>query len=219
MQTAVVIIDDDPVFREAIRRSLARGGRFRVAAECDRIDVGLEAVRIHQPGLVIVDRSTDPGWGPDTLATLRSVCAAAQVLTVGDGADGSGADGTAPTDADAHADVHDLEAITGALLQLQQQRDQPGTSQRRRTRVHPRGRSPYVTGDRIQVRDDDGTPRVAVVSDAIATDSLDDARRWRLLCRWADPDGASMAIPVYCDDHGHGPLIVDPSGALAPRTP
>ena len=50
----VVVIDDHPLIRLALKTSLEPGGRYRMLAEC-RGSEGLAAVQQHSPELVILD--------------------------------------------------------------------------------------------------------------------------------------------------------------------
>ena len=66
--------------------------------------------------------------------------------------------------------------------------------------------APYATGDRIQLVFD-GVRRSVVVGAVIGIPAPDPLRRWRLLCR-DEATGASIDLPVYCGDDGHGELLL-----------
>ncbi len=78
-------------------------------------------------------------------------------------------------------------------------------------------RTPYAAGDLVLITNGERT-RIAVVSSYVETTSLDDGRRWRLLCRWADDPESIVDELVYCDSDGIGDKV-RPADELARERP
>ena len=77
---AVVVIDASPDFRWILRRVFQRKGGFDVVGDTDDAAHGLELVRHHQPGLVLIDVD-DPGTDVAGLVQqLRTSCPQASVV-------------------------------------------------------------------------------------------------------------------------------------------
>lgn len=105
MPTAVLLIDDDPAFRELARRVLS-GTDFVVVGEADTVATGLAAAMELRPDAVLVDVGLPDGdgitlarelavlpWGPRVVLTSVDADAASA-----DDVRESGAQGFAPKD-------------------------------------------------------------------------------------------------------------------------
>lgn len=89
MQTiGVAIIDDHPLFREGVARTLAESGRFAVLGQGESSDDALRIARESRPDILLLDLSM-PGGGLETIAAVRRLVPEQKivVLTVSEAAD------------------------------------------------------------------------------------------------------------------------------------
>ncbi len=70
MGPTLLIVDDHPAFRRAVRRTLSAGG-FDVIGEADGVQTALAAVGRLKPGIVLVDVHLGDGNGFEIAETLR----------------------------------------------------------------------------------------------------------------------------------------------------
>ncbi|RMF33716.1 MAG: DNA-binding response regulator [Alphaproteobacteria bacterium] len=68
---SIVLVDDHPLYRDGVVRTLNESRRFRVVAEGGTADEAVELVRAHRPALALVDISM-PGSG---ITAARRICA------------------------------------------------------------------------------------------------------------------------------------------------
>ena len=84
----VAVIDDHPLFREGVTRSLAEFKRFEIVCEGSTRDDAVKAVQDHRPDIVLLDISM-PGGGLGALDSILALQPAQKVvmLTVSEAAD------------------------------------------------------------------------------------------------------------------------------------
>lgn len=75
----VVICDDQSELRAAIRQALDRRARYAVVAEAADGDSAVDAVRSHQPDILILDVNM-PGGGPEVARAVRRLHPSIHVL-------------------------------------------------------------------------------------------------------------------------------------------
>ena len=68
----VLVVDEAPLMREAIRCCLERDGRFAVVGEADTAATALEFVSSHRPALVVTDLALPGRSGLELIRDLRS---------------------------------------------------------------------------------------------------------------------------------------------------
>jgi two-component system nitrate/nitrite response regulator NarL len=96
----VVIVDDHPLFREGVARTLNFAPDIEVVAEGQNSSDAIKMVQEHLPDIILLDISM-PGGGIETARTIKKVCPTAKIgmLTVSEREDdvmqslGAGADG------------------------------------------------------------------------------------------------------------------------------
>ncbi|KPH96987.1 two component transcriptional regulator, LuxR family [Actinobacteria bacterium OV450] len=93
----VVIADDEPVVRRALRAAVESTGEFHVVAEAADGHEAVEAVRVHLPDILLLDVRMPRMDGVETTTALRAPRPA------GDAAAGADAEGDAGADAGADA--------------------------------------------------------------------------------------------------------------------
>lgn len=84
----VAIIDDHPLFREGVARSLIESGRFAVLGEGGSCDDALRIARKKRPDILLLDLSM-PGGGLQAIAAVRQIIPDQKivVLTVSEASD------------------------------------------------------------------------------------------------------------------------------------
>jgi two-component system, NarL family, nitrate/nitrite response regulator NarL len=84
----VAIIDDHPLFREGVARTLAESGRFAVTGQGGTSDDALQIARDKRPDILLLDLSM-PGGGLEAIAAVRRLIPDQKivVLTVSEVAD------------------------------------------------------------------------------------------------------------------------------------
>ena len=75
----VVIVDDTPDLRELMRMALTRGGMEVVGEAGDGL-AGIEAVRLEDPDVVLLDLSMPVMDGLEALPSIRSLVPAAKII-------------------------------------------------------------------------------------------------------------------------------------------
>ncbi|WP_328764584.1 MULTISPECIES: response regulator transcription factor [unclassified Streptomyces] len=96
----VVIADDEPVVRRALRTSVESTGEFHVVAEAADGHEAVEAVRAHLPDILLLDVRMPRMNGVEATAALRAPRSGA------DGGSDAGADAGADSGAEAAAAAH-----------------------------------------------------------------------------------------------------------------
>jgi two-component system nitrate/nitrite response regulator NarL len=89
MQTVgVAIIDDHPLFREGVARSLIESGRFNVLGQGGSCDDAVRIARTKRPDILLLDLSM-PGGGLEAIAAVRQLIPNQRivVLTVSEASD------------------------------------------------------------------------------------------------------------------------------------
>ncbi len=81
MSHSVVIIEDEPPARAKLARFLAEYEDFRVAAEADTVESGIEAIRSASPDVVYLDIQLGTQSGFDVLDGVRGVASPLIVFT------------------------------------------------------------------------------------------------------------------------------------------
>lgn len=82
MQLTVVLIDDIADIRLLLREMLAREGTFKVVAEAANGRAGIEAVRKHQPDVVLLDVAMPLMDGMEALPEIRRCCPRACIVVL-----------------------------------------------------------------------------------------------------------------------------------------
>lgn len=70
-QVTLVVVDDHPLFREGVVRSMEETGRFRVVAEGTCCDDAVRLAREQRPDILLVDLSM-PGGGLEAIKLIRA---------------------------------------------------------------------------------------------------------------------------------------------------
>ena len=78
----LLVVDDHPVFREALAHALEGEAGFEVVAQANDGFAGVEAWRRHRPDVTLLDVSMFGMGGIETLRRIRSIDAAARVLVL-----------------------------------------------------------------------------------------------------------------------------------------
>jgi DNA-binding NarL/FixJ family response regulator len=78
----VVIIDDYADLRSLLKRFLERHGAFTVAASCGNARDGIDAARVEQPDLVLVDLNLPDMNGIEAIGPLREAAPAARIVVL-----------------------------------------------------------------------------------------------------------------------------------------
>lgn len=96
----IVVVDDHPLFREGVARTLNSDPNIEVVAEGQNSEDAIKLAQEHLPDVILLDISM-PGGGIETAKTISSVCPVVKItmLTVSEREDdvmqslGAGADG------------------------------------------------------------------------------------------------------------------------------
>ena len=85
---SIAVVDDHPLFREGVTRSLAESGQFKVVGEGSSQEDALRIARDLKPDIMLIDLSM-PGGGLGAIAPIRSLNADIRivVLTVSEAAE------------------------------------------------------------------------------------------------------------------------------------
>lgn len=83
-RTSVLIVDDHPLFREAVRRLIETEGDLEVAGECADGDDAVALATTLRPDVVLLDVNM-PGGGPEAISRLRANAPDARVLLLTSG--------------------------------------------------------------------------------------------------------------------------------------
>jgi len=86
-QTRVVIVDDHAMFRAGVRGELTGSGAVDVLAEAEDVDTAVEAIRAHQPDVVLLDVHLPGGGGVEVMRRLPGTSARFLALSVSDAAE------------------------------------------------------------------------------------------------------------------------------------
>lgn len=78
----LLVVDDHPVFREALAHALEGEAGLEVVAQANDGFAGVEAWRRHRPGVTLLDVSMFGMGGIETLRRIRAIDAAARVLVL-----------------------------------------------------------------------------------------------------------------------------------------
>jgi DNA-binding NarL/FixJ family response regulator len=78
----IVVVDDHPMVREALIGLLQRHRGVTVCGEADSIETGIEAVRIHQPDLLLADLMLHGRDGLDLVRQLHQNAPAMNILVI-----------------------------------------------------------------------------------------------------------------------------------------
>jgi DNA-binding NarL/FixJ family response regulator len=86
-QTRVVIVDDHAMFRAGVRGELTGSGAVEVLAEAEDVDTAVEAIRRHEPDVVLLDVHLPGGGGSEVMRRLPGTPARFLALSVSDAAE------------------------------------------------------------------------------------------------------------------------------------
>jgi CheY-like chemotaxis protein/anti-sigma regulatory factor (Ser/Thr protein kinase) len=114
----VVLVDDAPEQRAALREALVRRGGFQVVAEAEGGVGAIDACGVHQPDVVVLDLGLPDLAGRDVLTRVRSACPRVRIVVSGGTPTLAGAGVHEPVDAvvEAHPDVGYLAELLAQLL-------------------------------------------------------------------------------------------------------
>ncbi len=76
----VIIVDDEPFWRESIAKLVGRHAPYEVAATCGSLSEALDAIRAHAFELMIVDLGLPDGSGVEAIRAARREREAADIL-------------------------------------------------------------------------------------------------------------------------------------------
>ena len=105
----IVVVDDHPLYRSGVIRTLAEDGRFSVVGEGASADDAVALAEKHRPALALLDISM-PGNGLEAVRRIRQACPGTRIimLTV------SEADDDIMEALDAGASAYVLKGVGGA---------------------------------------------------------------------------------------------------------
>jgi two-component system nitrate/nitrite response regulator NarL len=75
----IVVVDDHPLYRSGVIRTLAEDGRFSVVGEGASADDAVALAQEHRPGLALLDISM-PGNGLEAVRRIRQTCPATRLI-------------------------------------------------------------------------------------------------------------------------------------------
>ncbi len=75
----IVVVDDHPLYRSGVIRTLAEDGRFSVVGEGASADDAVALAEKHRPGLALLDISM-PGNGLEAVRRIRQACPATRLI-------------------------------------------------------------------------------------------------------------------------------------------
>jgi two-component system nitrate/nitrite response regulator NarL len=78
---SVAVVDDHPLFREGVIRSLEETGRFEIVGEGSCHDDAIRITAEHRPDILLIDLSM-PGGGLEAVATLLAASPAQRVVVL-----------------------------------------------------------------------------------------------------------------------------------------
>lgn len=81
-ELTVVVVDDHPLFREGVVRSIQAQDGMAVVGQADTMEAGLKAARELLPDIVLQDVKLPDGSGIDAVASLQTECPYSKVLVL-----------------------------------------------------------------------------------------------------------------------------------------
>jgi DNA-binding NarL/FixJ family response regulator len=115
----VVIVDDYADLRSLLVRFLERSGAFTVAAACGTARDGIDAARVEQPDLVLIDIGLPDMDGLDALEPLRGAAPDARLVVLSGSEPNGVQDVALQRGADAYVDKsHSGDELPGLLLDV-----------------------------------------------------------------------------------------------------
>ena len=81
-QYSVLLADEQPLVRLALRQLLSQKGQYQVIGEVGNEEEMLASLRVNKPDLVIVDYSQSESFRPSSIAKIKTVSPVTQVLVI-----------------------------------------------------------------------------------------------------------------------------------------
>jgi DNA-binding NarL/FixJ family response regulator len=81
-QYSVVLADEQPLARLALRQLLGQSGHYQIVAEVCNEEQMIASLRVNKPDLVVLDYSQSESFRPSSIATIKTVSPNTQVLVI-----------------------------------------------------------------------------------------------------------------------------------------
>jgi DNA-binding NarL/FixJ family response regulator len=81
-QYSVILADEQPLVRLALRQLLGQKEHYQIVAEVCNEEEMLAAIRVNRPDLVIVDYSQSESFRPSSIAKIKTISPQTQVLVI-----------------------------------------------------------------------------------------------------------------------------------------
>ncbi len=151
-----VVIADNAVTREGIRRVLEHQGNVAVVAEADRLDTAIAAVEVAKPDVVLLDLVLPGAGGVEAARRLRQRCPSTNVVVLSGPTDpeyveamlDAGVAGYLPNSARPEQVIDAVRAVVSGSVVLGTGVPSPASCDRPGARVRP---EPAVTGRELDV--------------------------------------------------------------------
>src|SRR6476619_7599381 len=80
LKRRVLLVEDHPVFRRALKRILEETGRYQIVAEADSGHSAIQLADIHRPDMIIIDVQLPGVTGLKIARVLRKQHSAAKII-------------------------------------------------------------------------------------------------------------------------------------------
>ena len=81
-QHSVLLADEQPLVRLALRQLLSQKGQYFVVGEVGNEEELIASLKINQPDLVVMDYSQSDNFRPGSVAKIRSISPLSQILII-----------------------------------------------------------------------------------------------------------------------------------------